>query len=404
MNLSRLFARRYLQGKKSTNAINVITWITITGVALGTAALITILSIFNGFGDLVGNLFNAFNPDVKVTALMGKGFQVEDSVIDEILLIDGVRQVSRTMEEKALLEYRDVQDVGTIKGVDDYFREVTSIDSTIREGYYDVNAAGAPKAVAGAGLARRLRINVGDYFTPLKVYMPKKTSALSLEKSFVSRSLQPTGVFSFQQEYDQQYIIAPLAFVQDLTSRDDIGALEVSVRDRDQLPEITAALREIVSDDLRIEDRYEQDAEFLRLMKIEKWMGFAITSLTLVILAFTIVGALWMIVLDKRQDIAIMKSMGSSRSVIFRIFFSTGLLISVTGIVIGLVLALAFYILQKQFGIITIPPGFIVDSYPIEMYALDVILVIITVLGIGALASYLPAHKASQMETIVRID
>ncbi len=386
---------------RNVNAINIISGISVFGISVGTAALILVLSVFNGFEELISGLFGAFNPDVKITPARGKTFIPDDTLLLQLSEVDGVLKVSKSLEEVAFFEYKGSRDFGIIKGVDEVYSQVTRIDSTIREGKMEFKKGDRQQAVLGIGMRNKLSVNIDDEFTPVTVYMAKKSR--SNVKPFKKRFVYPVGTFVIQQDFDNQYILCSLGFVQRLLdAKGQISALEVSFQpDADQAATLTA-IRKLMGSDFIVKDRYQQDEAFLKLMNLEKWMSFAILSLTLVLVAFNMIGSLWMIVLDKKKDIAILKSMGTTNRSIRNIFINQGLLLSLLGMVIGFTVATVLYFSQKYFGIVPIPEGFVVNAYPISMQLPDFFAVTLTVLVIGFLASLPPALRAARVSALIR--
>lgn len=405
MNLPFLISRRYLFAKRSTNAINIITGISVLGVAIGTAALILVLSVFNGFEDLLSNLFGHFNPELKITPAKGKTFEADSLVLSKLRALPGVEIVSETLEEIAFFEHNGSQDFGVLKGVDSLFARVNGIDSdtTLREGQYLLKDAERNCLVLGAGVRNKLSVNVDNPLSTITVYMPEKQTGL-LDKPFKTRLASPVGTFAIQQEYDNEYVLTNLDFVRELLEAPPtlVSALEIKCVPGADMVQVKNQARAILGEGFIMKDRYEQNEAFFKVMQLEKWMGFAITSLMLLLMAFNTVGALWMIVLDKQRDISTLKSLGATDSTVRRIFLLEGALLTLLGMGIGLVLAGVLYIAQKELGIVTIPEGFLVDSYPIAMRASDFLPVTLTVLGIGLLASFLPARRAAQVPSFLR--
>lgn len=403
MNLPFNIAKRYLFAKKSTNAINIITGISVFGISIGTAALILVLSVFNGFEELLVGLFDYFNPDVKVEPVKGKTFEVDTLQLDQIIKIDGVVSVSKTLEETAIFEYAGSQDFGTIKGVDINYAAVSGIDKTIREGEYKLKEGNRSLAVLGSGIQQKLSISISDYLSVLDVYMAKRKKVSAFEQPFKKVPIYPAGVFNIQQDFDSKYVIASLEFVQNLVERPNaVSALEIKLAADSDPYQVVKEIQKIVGPSFKVRDRFQQDEAFLKIMNIEKWIGFAVVGLTLILVAFNIIGALWMIVLEKKKDIAVLKSMGAEGKMIRKIFINEGLLIAIIGLISGVVLALLLYILQKQFGLISLQGAFVVDAYPISIKVLDFIVVAITVLLIGWLASLIPAQRASLVSPLLR--
>ena len=405
MNLPLNIAKRYLFAKKSTNAINIISGISVFGISVGTAALILVLSVFNGFEDLITGLFSNFNPDVKVIPAKGKTFRADSLQIASLTELRGIEYVSQSLEEIAFFEYKGTQDFGMLKGVDQYYHAVTRIDSTVREGVYRFKDGSRQLAVFGVGMRNNLGINIDDYLATVSVYMPKRKNVSSTSKPFKKRLIYPVGTFIIQQDFDNKYVLCDLDFARDLLGfkNGEVSSLEIKLR---PLPPsgTVAAIQQIMGPEFIIKDRYQQDEAFLKLMNIEKWMSYAILSLTLILVAFNMIGALWMIVLDKKKDIAILRAMGAHQQTIRRIFLTEGLLLSFLGMSIGFILALSLYYTQKFFGIVPIPPGFVVDAYPISIRLFDFIVVAFTVIGIGLLASIPAALRAAQVSAMIRED
>ncbi len=404
MNIPLLFSRRYLFARRSTNAINIITGISVVGVAIGTAALVLVLSVFNGFEDLLAGLFGHFNPEVKVTPAKGKTFAPDSLVLSNIRALPGVLVVSETLEEIAFFEYDNSQDFGVLKGVDSLFARVNNIDSTLREGVYLLQNGDLNCAVVGAGVRNKLTINVNNPLTNMMVYMPTTEAGGALSNPFKTRMIYPVGTFAIQQDFDNQYILTNLNFVRELldASPGTVSSLEIKCRSKSDVPKVKDQIRRLLGSDFVVRDEYEQNEAFFKVMQLEKWMGFAITSLMLVLMAFNTVGALWMIVLDKQKDISILKGMGATDSMVRQIFLLEGLLLTLLGMSIGFLIAVVLYTAQKQYGLIGIPQGFLVESYPIEMRWADFVPVTATVIGIGLLASLLPARRAVQVPAFLR--
>lgn len=410
MNLPIKIARRYLFSKKTTNAINIISGISVFGICVGTAALILVLSVFNGFGDFIGGLYDAFNPDLKVTPIEGKVFIPDQQKLDKVLALDGVKGISKTIEENAMFEYGNNNDFGIIKGVDDFYDDITSIDTSVIRGVYALKGEKMDYAVIGQGVESKLSVSVNDMFKSLAVYMPKRLKSSSLlSNPLKKKHLQPVGTFAiYQNDFDDQYVISSLAFVQDLLSytNGEISSMEIKLEEgRDHAPSI-AKIKEILGPELSVKDRYEQDEAFFRIMKLEKWMAYIILTFTMLLVAFNMIGSLWMLVIDKKSDVAILKSMGASPKLVRNIFLSEGVLLSFFGMMLGFIIAVVLCILQQKFGLITLQGGdaFIVQAYPVSMEVSDFVLVFFTVSVIGVLASLFPALRAARIPAMIRED
>ncbi len=405
MSLPLHIAKRYLFSKKSTNAINIISYISILGLSIGTAALVLVLSVFNGFEDLLSGLFSNFNPDIKVEIALGKSFAPNEDDIKQIESLDNVVALSQTLEEVAIFKYNGSQDFGSIKGVDDNFLKVTAVDTTLREGTFLLAKDSIDYAVLGSGMRNKLSVNIEDEFSSLTVYSAKKRkskTSIVPGSGLSKKSIYPAGIFSIHQDVNNQYILSSLRFAQKLLGSRKVSAYEIKILDEANLDETVDAIQAIVGESFTVKNRFQQDEAFLKIMNIEKWTSFAIVSLTLLLVAFNLIGALWMIVLEKKKDISILKSMGAQDHSVRNIFLWEGILLCIIGMVSGFILAILIFIAQKTIGIVPIPEGFIVDTYPISIRFTDFLAVGITVLFIGLLASIPPALRAQRVPEMVR--
>jgi lipoprotein-releasing system permease protein len=395
-------ASRYLFGKKTTNAINIITWISIIGMSIGTAALILILSVFNGFESLLSGLLSNFNPDVRITLVEGK-YMSKDSVnVDEIQKIAGIANLAFTLEETAFFDYNGAQEVGIIKGVDDNYMKVTGLDTSLISGSAKFGLE-KEYGVLGSGMSTKLSVNQSDEFTEVTAYMPSDEDKGPLAKPFKALMFYPSGTFSVGSDVDYQYILVNYDAVNALLNLENhFSAIEIKLKEGASDKKVLASLKTIMGPKYKVNNRYQQDEGFLRIMNIEKWISYMIACLTLLIIAFNLVGSLWMIVLEKKKDIAILKSMGFTKQGIKNIFLTLGLLVSGMGLFFGFVLGCVLYWLQKEYGLVSIPDSFLIDAYPIEIRLIDFLTVTITVLVIGFIASLLPSLRAAQVSAFVR--
>ena len=405
MNLPLKIARRYLFAKKSTNAINVITGISVFGLSLGAAALVLVLAVFNGFEKLISGMMSNFNPDVKITVTKGKTFVVDTLKVNQLRQLKGIDFLSETLEEVAFFEYDKSQAFGTLKGVDDNFHKINHIDTTVREGQYLLIDEKADYAVLGGGMRNQLGVYESSFATPLSIYMPKRENVGVLGQPFTKRFLYPKGAFVIQTEFDNQYVLTNLEFMRNLLDApDEVSALEIKLKQGMDAKQTIADIRHIMGDAFTVKDRYQQDEAFMKVMNIEKWMSYAILGLTILLVAFNMVGALWMIVLEKQKDITILKSMGATEKMIRNIFLNEGLLICLTGLVLGFILAIGLfcYHVYTEGGLVPLPPGFATDRYPVALKISDFIIVSITVISIGLLASMPAAHRAMRVASVTR--
>jgi lipoprotein-releasing system permease protein len=396
-------ARRYLIAKKSHNIINIISIISVIGVMVGTGALIIVLSVFNGFEGLVMGLFNSFNPDLKVTVVEGKTFTLTDEQQEKIRQIPGIAFTVNVVEENALARFGDKQSIVMMKGVEDSFLEMTPLDSFLLNGRYTLGSDNRPAAVIGAGVAYYLGIYPEDFAAPMSLYLPKRTRKTltgTPEQSFNSRQVHVAGVFTIQQEFDVSYVIVPISLARDLLEyRHEVTSLEIGLKPGSDQAKITREIRAVMGSGFDIKDRYQQQALLYKVMKSEKWAVFFILAMILVIAAFNMIGSLSMLIVDKKKDIAVLWSLGASKSQIRKIFFTEGMMISLAGGLLGLFLGGLLALLQQEFGLLRLGGGegtYIVDAYPVKVQALDFIYVMITVVIIGAATTWYPVRQISR--------
>ncbi len=396
-------AFRYLFSEKSTNAINIISIVSIVGLTLGTAALIIVLSVFNGFETILSGLVSNFNPEIKVTPTKGKVFTLDSSILQKIRRTEGVKEVSCSLEEVALFEYDKKQDFGIIKGVDEHYNSVNTIDSSIIEGKFGIASNGVYLASTGLGVMNKLSIDIKNVFTPIVIYSPNKSkdpTAIPFNKG----SVYPTSTFNIQSDFDNEYVITSLEFVQGLLDNDDqLSAFEIKLQPKADIQNVKNKLKALLSNQFLIRDRIAQNQAFLKIMNMEKWMSYVIFLLVLILVVFNLVGSLWMIVLEKQKDIAILKAMGMDNIAVKKVILCIGMLISFISIVFGFGIGILFYFLQKKYGIIPIPEGFIISSYPIELQLFDFVVIAITVFVIGYIASLIPARRAEKITAMFRV-
>ena len=402
MNLPFDIAKRYIFSKKSTNAINVISGISVFGIAVGTTVMILLFSVFNGLEDLLTGFFNTYNPDLKVLPISGKTFSRDSIDLVSLEKIDGVLYVSKTLEEVAFFEYDNDQASGIIKGVDENFSKVNQIDTIIREGEYLLKRGDRNLAVVGAGVRRKLSLNIDDPLTPITIYSAKRKKLSPTAKPFKKVSIFASGVFAaYQEDLDNRYMYTSLEFTENLLGLSNrLSALEIKLTPDADLDNTVASIQNLLGNQFEIKDRYQQEETYFNVLNMEKWLAFALISFALILVAFNMVGALWVIVLDKKKDIAILKSMGAENGQIRNIFLFNGLLLTLLGLFIGIILSVVLYVIHQKWGIVTMPPGSIIDIYPASLRFPDFIVVSITVLIVGFLASWGPSQRASKISTI----
>ncbi len=397
MNL--LFAWRYFRSNKSTNVINVIAWISVGAIAVGAAALILVLSVFNGFEDLVKGLYADFYADMRIIPARGKTFHLPGEKIQQVKNTKGVAIISFVAEEKALLSGGPLQTIVSLKGVDENYTSINRLNTPkhIVRGKFELGTVTDPKLVVGAGIENAAGVDVEKELYPATIYLPNRNAArLISDDGLNSFSVIPSGTFMVQQDFDNKYVFSNLAFVKYMLSMadDEFSAVEMKVSDDPN--KVKELLQTQLGKDFLVETRYEQNRSLYAVMQIEKWVIYGILSLILVVAAFNMIGALTMLVLEKQKDIAVLKAMGANDQMVQRIFLSEGLLLATIGGGAGILLATLICWLQLQFKLLKLGGNtFIIDYYPVKMAAGDYVLVTATIILIAVLASWIPSRKAS---------
>lgn len=397
LSFSLRIARRYLFSPKSHNAINIISGISATGVAVGTMALVIVLSVFNGFEALIGDMFSAFDPDLKITAVQGKTFDAGSKNFDEIRKMPEVAVFTEVVEENALLRFGEKQMPATIKGVTDNFSELTQIDSIIYDGEFVLFDGAFERAVPGVGVAAKL--GMGAHFVdPLYIFAPKRTTKINLLRPETSLNQAGTflsGIFAVNQlQYDDQYVLVSIGLARELFEYDSttVSAIEVKVKPGSDIAKVQKGIKNKTGETFYVKDRYEQQESFFRIMKIEKWITFLILSFILLIASFNIIGSLSMLIIDKKDDIQTLKHLGADNGLIKTIFLFEGWMISAVGALAGLVIGTVICLIQQYFGLVKMGSGYVVDAYPVVLQLTDTLLVFVTVLIMGLLAAWYPVH------------
>lgn len=401
MNLPFYIARRYLLGKKSQNAINIISAISVLGVATGTMALVIVLSVFNGFDRVVKSLFSTFDPDIEISAAEGKTFSPDPATTRAISELPGVVAVSEVVEENVLLLYDENQHIATIKGVDEVYKEVTGLDSMIYEGEMKLKDANRSYAVVGQGVAYSLRIGLA-FIDPLFVYTIDRKSRINMaqpEESIRRDFLYPSGIFSIEQDFDSRYVITSIDFVRELLSYDrEVSFLEIRLDPAYPPGRVQEEIAALMGEGFQVKNRQQQNELFYKVMRSEKWAIFMILTFILVIASFNIIGSLSMLIIDKKKDIITLRNMGAGNRLIGNIFLAEGWLISLVGSMLGIFLGTGFSWLQQRFGLIKLSGSgsFIIDAYPVRIEGWDIVLIWITVLFIGWIAARYPVAQISR--------
>lgn len=402
MNTALYIARRYFFSRNFRNAVNIISGISITGVTVGTMALIVVLSVFNGFETLILSLVNSFNPDLKVTVKEGKVFHMDELPMDEIEKIPGIVHYSKVLEDNALFRYENQQHVGIIKGVDSAFQLMTPLDTMLMEGSFVLQKGERNYAIVGQGVAYYLGINITDPTTPVSVYTPRrdaKPGGINPMSAFIQKNVYPSGVFGIQAEIDENYMIVPLQVAQNLYQySDEVSALEIDISENAKPKEIAEQLETTLGDNYEIKTRLQQQATLYKILGSEKWVTFLILSFILIIATFNVIGSLSLIILDKKKDIAILYSMGANSKFIKRIFLYEGMLVTFIGAMSGLLLGGLIVFLQEQFGIVGFGSSnsFIINAYPVDAQWPDFLIVLGVVMLIGWLTSLFPVRQISR--------
>ena len=405
MNFELYIARRYLFSKKSTNVINIISGISVVGVAVATMALVVTLSVFNGFSDLVATLFTAFDPQLELTPTEGKTAPADDPVLTQIRQLPEVAVATECVEDLALVTYRDRQAMVTIKGVDDNFDKLTHIREILYgDGQFELHAADLHYGILGIRLAEQL--GMGYYYDePLQVFVPRREGQVDItdpEDGFEHDELYSPGVlFSVMQaKYDKNYVLTSIGFARRIFDQQGmLSSLALRLKPGSNFETVKSEIKRLAGDRYHVRDRYEQQDETFRIMKIEKLIAYIFLTFILMVACFNIIGSLSMLIIDKRDDVVTLRNLGANDRQITRIFLFEGRMISVMGAVIGILLGLLLCWLQQTFGLIALGSSagsFIVDAYPVSVHLTDVLLIFVTVVVVGFLSVWYPVRYFSK--------
>ena len=407
MDFSFYIAKRYLFSKKSHNAINVISGVSVCGITLATLALVCTLSVFNGFQDLVTTMFTAFDPELKIVASSGKVFDSQDERIQSLKQMPEVEVFSVSLEDNAMVQYKDRQAMVVIKGVEDHFHLVTPIDSILYgRGDRLLHDEVVDYAIPGIELVSMLGTGI-RFLDPLEVYAPKRGSKINVANpasSFTSDYLHSSGlVFAVnQQKYDASYILTSLEFARDLFQYDtEVSSVELKFTPDANINKVQEEIARLLGEDFLVLNRYEQQADTYRIMEVEKLISYLFLTFILLIACFNVIGSLSMLIIDKRADVVTLRNLGANDETIKRIFLLEGCLISFLGALIGVVLGVALCLVQQEFGLISLGGGdsagaFVVDAYPVNVQLTDVLLVLLTVLVISFFSVQYPVRYLSR--------
>ena len=405
MNFPFYIARRYLFSKKSTHAINVISGISVVGVAVATMALVVTLSVFNGFHDLVASFLTSFDPQLKVTPVKGKSVAADDPRLTQIRELPQVDVATECMEDQALALYDGHQAMITLKGVDDNFDQLTHIgEILVGEGEFELHAADMHYGIVGIRLAETLGMGY-TFEKPLKIFAPRREGQLDMtapEEGFVEDDLYSPGVLFCvrQAKYDKNYIITSLGFARRVFEQQGmVSSLELRLKPGSDFEAVKKEMQKIAGDDFYVKDRFEQQDETFKIMKIEKLIAYVFLTFILIVACFNIIGSLSMLIIDKKDDVVTLRNLGASDRVITRIFLFEGRLISVLGAVIGISVGLLLCWLQQTYGLVKLGSSsgsFVINAYPVSVHPEDILIIFVTVIAVAFLAVWYPVRYFSR--------
>lgn len=405
MNFPFYIARRYLFSKKSTHAINVISGISVVGVAVATMALVVTLSVFNGFHDLVASFFTQMDPQLKITPVKGKTAPADDPILTKIRHLSEVEVATECLEEQALAVYGDRQQMVIVKGVEDNFNQLTHIQEILEgDGDFELHAADLSYGIPGLGVAYQLGLGY-TYEHPLRIYAPRREGQLNMAnptEGFVVDDLYSPGVvFCMKQgKYDKNYILTSIAFTRHLFDLDGrLSSLELRLKPGSDFERVKSQMEELSAGKFYVQDRYEQQDDTFRIMKVEKLIAYVFLTFILMIACFNIIGSLSMLIIDKKEDVVTLRNLGATDHQITRIFLFEGRMISAIGAILGVLIGLLLCWLQQQYGIVRLGSSegsFVVDAYPVSVHPWDIVLIIITVMAVGFLSVWYPVRYFSR--------
>lgn len=363
-------------------------------------ALVIILSVFNGFDDVIKSLFSSFDPDIKIALIEGKVFKRDSIKISQISQIKGVYAVAEVLEETALLQYHNKQYIASIKGVSDNYVKINNIEKCVKEGKFILQNGQIPYTVVGQGVSYYLGITI-DQTEPLVIYIPRRSAEFSdnSEDAFNKKYVTPSGIFSIEQEIDSKYTLVPLSFARKLLEySNEISALEIKVNSGENVEKIQEKIKQIMGSAYSVKDRYQQQELFYRIMKSEKWAIFFILTFILIVASLNIISSLTMLILDKKKDIKTLNSLGADWKTIRKIFLLNGWFNAVIGALVGLILGLIICWLQIKYGFVKLEGSgsFVIDNYPVKIIVSDLFFVLLTVLTIGFITAWVPVRVISR--------
>ena len=392
MNLPFFIARRYLISKKSHNAINIISGVSVMGVCIGTMALIIVLSAFNGLSDLVQSLYNSFDPDIAITIKQGKTFDPNSTEILSLKKVNGIAYYNEVMQGNALLKFNDKQCIATIKGVGREFKKMTSFDTLIRDGIYSLEKS---NIVVGRGICNILQTGPKELFTPISIYAPKRgnNNSINPEDGMNELKVFVSGAFTINDEFDNNYVIMNIDNARKLLDyKNEVTSIELKLKPDADREKVQQQLISILGNKYVVKNREEQNVMLYKTLKSEKLWTFLILIFILIIATFNVIGSLTMLIIEKKKDITILNNMGADVTLIRRIFLLEGLMITLLGAFLGLLLGLFVCWLQVQFKLVRMSEGWLVDAYPMKIHIGDIALIISIVLLIGFAAAWYPVR------------
>lgn len=398
------FAWRYFNAKKSTNAINIIAWVSMVAIVFITAAFIVLLSVFNGFEGLVKSLYSSFYSDIKISPASGTVLTFTPEQLQKVKSVEGVKDYTLVVEEKALLQNGDVQTIVYLKGVDERYSNVTAVDSKIIRGKFELGTTDQPGIVLGSGIENAIGVQTDRNIFPLTAYLFKKGLSINVVdpyQAFSAENIATTGTFFIQQDIDNKYALTNIDFMKRMLSmaENEFGSVEILLDKADDADEVKDELKKIFGKTYVIETQYEQNKSLYNVIALEKWAIYGISTLMLVVASFTMIGALSMLVLEKQKDIQVLKALGGTNALIQKIFLSEGILLAGLGALAGIILAIIICWAQVKFKLITIEGGtFLIDYYPVKMIPSDFFLISITVMLVALIASWFPSRKAAMQK------
>ena len=405
MNFPFYIARRYLFSKKSTHAINVISGISVVGVAVATMALVVTLSVFNGFHDLVASFFTQMDPQLKITPVKGKTASADDPILTKIRHLPEVEVATECLEEQALAVYGDRQQMVIVKGVEDNFNQLTHIQEILEgDGDFELHAADLSYGIPGLGVAYQLGLGY-TYEHPLRIFAPRREGQLNMAnptEGFVVDDLYSPGVvFCMKQgKYDKNYILTSIAFTRHLFDLDGrLSSLELRLKPGSDFERVKSQMEELSAGKFYVQDRYEQQDDTFRIMKVEKLIAYVFLTFILMIACFNIIGSLSMLIIDKKEDVVTLRNLGATDHQITRIFLFEGRMISAIGAILGVLIGLLLCWLQQQYGIVRLGSSegsFVVDAYPVSVHPWDIVLIVFTVMAVGFLSVWYPVRYFSR--------